>query len=184
MQMTFDCSLFLTWSHRNVNTSAFWHFSKVPKFARALAPKGSLHMHEEAWNAFPYCRTVVSVRRKAYQIDCTLRCVEVQTSILMLTALYFTRVWSSAIFIDHFIMQSPVKCRKVFIKNILKFLTYKVLMGLLLLFWCKIFQFVFLWILATLFFQTKKWKIDCILNYLKGNCFLKFIPISINCDTR
>jgi hypothetical protein len=26
-----------------------------------LAPKGSLELVEEAWNAYPYCRTVVSV---------------------------------------------------------------------------------------------------------------------------
>nr|KAG5713131.1 hypothetical protein BaRGS_007658 [Batillaria attramentaria] len=34
--------------------------SKVPVFIRTLAPKGSLEMDEEAWNAYPYCRTVVS----------------------------------------------------------------------------------------------------------------------------
>lgn len=32
-------------------------FSKVPGFIRMLAPKGSLEVHEEAWNAYPYCRT-------------------------------------------------------------------------------------------------------------------------------
>lgn len=26
-----------------------------------LAPKGALEIHEEAWNAYPYCRTVISV---------------------------------------------------------------------------------------------------------------------------
>ncbi|ENN75106.1 hypothetical protein YQE_08419, partial [Dendroctonus ponderosae] len=31
--------------------------SKVPAFIRLLAPKGSLEIHEEAWNAYPYCRT-------------------------------------------------------------------------------------------------------------------------------
>jgi Phosphatidylinositol transfer protein len=36
-------------------------FSKVPKFIRMLAPKGSLEVHEEAWNAYPYCRTVITV---------------------------------------------------------------------------------------------------------------------------
>ena len=35
--------------------------SKVPTFIRLLAPKGSLEVHEEAWNAYPYCRTVISV---------------------------------------------------------------------------------------------------------------------------
>nr|CAD7258710.1 unnamed protein product [Timema shepardi]CAD7569398.1 unnamed protein product [Timema californicum] len=34
--------------------------SKVPTFIRLLAPKGSLEIHEEAWNAYPYCKTVVS----------------------------------------------------------------------------------------------------------------------------
>ena len=31
--------------------------SKVPVFVRLLAPKGSLEIHEKAWNAYPYCRT-------------------------------------------------------------------------------------------------------------------------------
>lgn len=35
--------------------------SKVPAFIRLLAPKGSLEVHEEAWNAYPYCRTVITV---------------------------------------------------------------------------------------------------------------------------
>ncbi|KAG8234848.1 hypothetical protein J437_LFUL014697 [Ladona fulva] len=35
-------------------------FSKVPVFIRLLAPKGSLEIHEEAWNAYPYCKTVIS----------------------------------------------------------------------------------------------------------------------------
>ncbi|XP_069684079.1 phosphatidylinositol transfer protein alpha isoform isoform X1 [Periplaneta americana] len=34
--------------------------SKVPAFIRLLAPKGSLEVHEEAWNAYPYCKTVIS----------------------------------------------------------------------------------------------------------------------------
>lgn len=36
--------------------------SKVPTMIRLLAPKGSLEIHEEAWNAYPYCRTVITVR--------------------------------------------------------------------------------------------------------------------------
>lgn len=35
--------------------------SKVPAFIRLLMPKGSLEIHEEAWNAYPYCRTVITV---------------------------------------------------------------------------------------------------------------------------
>ncbi|XP_018907880.1 phosphatidylinositol transfer protein alpha isoform isoform X1 [Bemisia tabaci] len=34
--------------------------SKVPPFIRYLAPKGSLEIHEEAWNAYPYCKTVLT----------------------------------------------------------------------------------------------------------------------------
>lgn len=31
--------------------------SKVPKMIAMLAPKGSLVLHEEAWNSYPYCKT-------------------------------------------------------------------------------------------------------------------------------
>lgn len=34
--------------------------SKVPAFIRILAPKGAFEIHEEAWNAYPYCRTVIT----------------------------------------------------------------------------------------------------------------------------
>lgn len=29
----------------------------MPAFLRKIAPKGSLAIHEKAWNAYPYCRT-------------------------------------------------------------------------------------------------------------------------------
>lgn len=32
--------------------------SKVPTVMRKLAPSGALTVHEKAWNAYPYCRTV------------------------------------------------------------------------------------------------------------------------------
>lgn len=35
--------------------------SKVPALIRLLAPEGSLEVHEEAWNAYPYCKTVITV---------------------------------------------------------------------------------------------------------------------------
>ena len=38
--------------------------SKVPTFIRVIAPSGALEINEEAWNSFPYCRTVVTVRNK------------------------------------------------------------------------------------------------------------------------
>lgn len=34
--------------------------SKVPKMIRKLFPKGSTTFHEHAWNAYPYCKTVIS----------------------------------------------------------------------------------------------------------------------------
>ena len=35
--------------------------SKVPGLIRKIAPKGSMEIHEEAWNAYPYCKTVINV---------------------------------------------------------------------------------------------------------------------------
>lgn len=32
--------------------------SKVPGWIKMIAPKGSLELYEEAWNAYPYCKTV------------------------------------------------------------------------------------------------------------------------------
>lgn len=34
--------------------------SKVPAYIRLMAPKGALEIHEEAWNAYPYCKTVIT----------------------------------------------------------------------------------------------------------------------------
>ena len=34
--------------------------SKVPSLVRMIAPKGSLEIHEEAWNAYPYCKTILT----------------------------------------------------------------------------------------------------------------------------
>lgn len=42
-------------------THKIYHlYNKVPTFIRMLAPKGSLEIHEKAWNAYPYCKTVIS----------------------------------------------------------------------------------------------------------------------------
>lgn len=35
--------------------------SRIPAIVRFFMPKGSMEIHEEAWNAFPYCRTIVTV---------------------------------------------------------------------------------------------------------------------------
>lgn len=40
--------------------------SKVPAFIRILLPKNSLEIHEEAWNAYPYCKTVITVNIYIY----------------------------------------------------------------------------------------------------------------------
>jgi len=43
------------------HTKKIYHqASKVPAVVRWMAPKGSLEIHEEAWNAYPYCRTVLT----------------------------------------------------------------------------------------------------------------------------
>ncbi|XDA85490.1 hypothetical protein R6Z07F_015266 [Ovis aries] len=43
-------------------THKIYHLkSKVPAFVRMIAPEGSLVFHEKAWNAYPYCRTIVTV---------------------------------------------------------------------------------------------------------------------------
>ncbi|TMS07595.1 phosphatidylinositol transfer protein beta isoform-like [Larimichthys crocea] len=42
-------------------THKIYHLqSKVPGFIRMVAPKGSLTVHEKAWNAYPYCRTIIT----------------------------------------------------------------------------------------------------------------------------
>ncbi|KAM7539972.1 hypothetical protein Aperf_G00000025931 [Anoplocephala perfoliata] len=42
-------------------THKIYHLaSKVPSFIRMIAPTGSLNVTELAWNAYPYCRTVIT----------------------------------------------------------------------------------------------------------------------------
>ncbi len=43
-------------------TKKIYHLEhKVPFLIKALAPKGSLQLHENAWNSHPeYCRTVIT----------------------------------------------------------------------------------------------------------------------------
>lgn len=48
--------------------------SKVPSFIRLMAPKGSLEIHEEAWNAYPYCKTVIT--NPGYMKDNFVICIE------------------------------------------------------------------------------------------------------------
>lgn len=46
--------------------------SKVPGFIRMMLPKNSLEVHEEAWNAYPYCKTVISVNIMVYSTGITV----------------------------------------------------------------------------------------------------------------
>lgn len=42
-------------------TEKIYHLQgKVPRFIRAIAPKGSLLVYEKAWNSFPYIKTVIT----------------------------------------------------------------------------------------------------------------------------
>ncbi|KAM6986449.1 phosphatidylinositol transfer protein beta isoform-like [Aplochiton taeniatus] len=42
-------------------THKIYHLkSKVPSFVKMIAPEGALTFHEKAWNAYPYCRTIVT----------------------------------------------------------------------------------------------------------------------------
>jgi len=42
-------------------THKLYHLeSKVPYFIRMFAPEGSFILEEEAWNAYPYCKTVIT----------------------------------------------------------------------------------------------------------------------------
>ncbi|KAM4635035.1 phosphatidylinositol transfer protein beta isoform [Polymixia lowei] len=42
-------------------THKIYHLkSKVPSFVKMIAPDGALVFHEKAWNAYPYCRTIVT----------------------------------------------------------------------------------------------------------------------------
>ncbi|KAI8320575.1 phosphatidylinositol transfer protein beta isoform [Martensiomyces pterosporus] len=42
-------------------TYKIYHLAdRVPALIRAVAPKGALELHEEAWNGYPHCKTVLT----------------------------------------------------------------------------------------------------------------------------
>ena len=43
-----------------VSTDYWLVLVQVPGWIKMIAPTGSLEIHEEAWNAYPYCKTVLS----------------------------------------------------------------------------------------------------------------------------
>lgn len=50
---------------QNYTSGQFTHkvyklHSRIPRWIKMVAPKGSLEFHEVAWNAYPFCRTVVN----------------------------------------------------------------------------------------------------------------------------
>ncbi|RDD46497.1 Phosphatidylinositol transfer protein alpha isoform [Trichoplax sp. H2] len=51
-------------------THKIYHLAKkVPRFIQMLAPRGSMEMHEKAWNAYPYCRTsMLYISNRLYQV--------------------------------------------------------------------------------------------------------------------
>ncbi|CAF1269069.1 unnamed protein product [Adineta steineri] len=52
---------FLGKYHSGQYTKKIYHLgSRVPSFVRLLFSDSSLSMHEEAWNAYPYCKTVLT----------------------------------------------------------------------------------------------------------------------------
>lgn len=68
-------------------THKIYHLErKVPRFIRMIAPKGSLDLHEKAWNAYPFCRTVITVR-----VQARCRCVRVVCTAEALASMRRTR---------------------------------------------------------------------------------------------
>ncbi len=62
-------------------TKKIYHLeNKVPAFIKLIAPKGSLQLHEEAWNSHPeYCRTVITnpgYMKEAFVIKIETLCVD------------------------------------------------------------------------------------------------------------
>lgn len=47
--------------------------SKVPKIVGTFAPKGSLMLEEKAWNAYPYCKTVLTNLYMAGKFEITIQ---------------------------------------------------------------------------------------------------------------
>jgi hypothetical protein len=46
---------------RGQYTYKIYHIkSRLPGFIKLIAPTGSTDIHEEAWNAYPYCRTIIT----------------------------------------------------------------------------------------------------------------------------
>lgn len=52
--------LFKNYSSGQYTHKLFKLQSKVPGIIRKIAPKGAMEIHEEAWNAYPYCKTVIN----------------------------------------------------------------------------------------------------------------------------
>ena len=48
--------LFITFSSESVKWMKTYCLQKVPSWIKMIAPTGSLEVHEEAWNAYPYCK--------------------------------------------------------------------------------------------------------------------------------
>uniref|UniRef100_A0ACB8F9W6 Uncharacterized protein n=1 Tax=Sphaerodactylus townsendi TaxID=933632 RepID=A0ACB8F9W6_9SAUR len=53
---------------------------KVPPFVKMVAPEGALNIHEKAWNAYPYCRTVITNEYMKDDLPQTLDAPEAEMS--------------------------------------------------------------------------------------------------------
>ncbi|CAG8441024.1 6955_t:CDS:2 [Diversispora eburnea] len=71
---------------RGQYTYKIYHLSsKVPAFIRVLAPSGALELYEEAWNAYPHCKTEINpkllklfsiISNKLFQINCLFQIIQ------------------------------------------------------------------------------------------------------------
>ena len=52
--------LFQNYSSGQYTHKVYKLHSRVPWWIKKIAPKGTLEFHEEAWNAYPFCRTVIT----------------------------------------------------------------------------------------------------------------------------
>ncbi|CAK8686072.1 unnamed protein product [Clavelina lepadiformis] len=60
-------------------THKIWHIAdKVPRVIRALAPKGSIEIHEKSWNTHPTCKTELSnpdYMKDGFQVETKTVCL-------------------------------------------------------------------------------------------------------------
>jgi hypothetical protein len=87
--------------------------SKVPAYIRVLLPKSSLEIHEEAWNAYPYCKTVISVHIYIYYLLKRLYFIILENVFLFVESwLYEREFYYYNRILSHWRHWRPRKCKK------------------------------------------------------------------------